>query len=159
MIPQMPLLITIFMCMSAGILLGQYIGRPVLGFVGGLLIGAALGMATMTKRRRWLAALLLVIMAIMVVERDGLLGLMFLLTTFGLTLFVSSSILREFYHGSEFDAFREHMELLIGRNRGFTIVENGGVAVPAGQPTALGPFSKINCIVRFHDSCPRAKPN
>ena len=55
------------------------------------------------------------------------------------TFLLSARILRDFYGGSTWDAFRHQLGLTLGQTQGLQIIEDGRVVLPSGSGTLLGP--------------------
>jgi regulator of protease activity HflC (stomatin/prohibitin superfamily) len=55
------------------------------------------------------------------------------------TFLVSARLLRDFYGGSTWDAFRHQLGLSLGQMRGLQVIEDGRVVIPSSSGTLLGP--------------------
>ncbi|MBC7232527.1 MAG: hypothetical protein H5T68_04715 [Chloroflexi bacterium] len=123
-----------------GILLGIFFGYPFLGAITGLLAGLSLSAYWITRRRRWLATIILLTLFALAYVTGGWLGTMYAAAVSGLTLFTSAAILREFYGGNEFEAFFHHLRLLVGFIRGIQVIADGSIVAPSASRSELGPF-------------------
>jgi hypothetical protein len=56
-----------------------------------------------------------------------------------LTFFLSAAVLRPFYGGSRLEAFWTHLLIVLGRTRGYQIVDDGRIVYPDGPGPHLGP--------------------
>lgn len=126
-----------------GLLIGEALQEESLGLALGLFVGIPVGLFLVAHRRRWIAVALLNAEFVLSYAVGGILGLLFSVTAAGLTFFVSASILRELYDGSEIEAFRHHLRLALGMVKGFQIIDSSKASAAEDAKVVLGPCRYI----------------
>lgn len=124
---------------ALGLFAGWLFDSEILGAVTGAVIGLPLGQALVTKRRRWLAAIVLNILFVLSFVVGGWWGSMYALAVSALTFFISAAILRSLYGGSEFKALGHHLRLATGLARSIQIIDQGQTVVPSDAAFLMGP--------------------
>lgn len=112
--------------------------------VAGFAFGALVAMWHNTKQRRWLIVGMLVVLYVLSYIEGGVIALLSALGATTLTFILSAVIVRHLYPGGEWEALVHHLKLALGLTRGFLIIQDGKIVVPAkSKGPLLGPHNLI----------------
>jgi regulator of protease activity HflC (stomatin/prohibitin superfamily) len=135
---------------------GRLLGYEILGAITGLLSALCVAFYWITRRRRLLATVGLIVLWAAAFAVGGGRGLLFAVLITVVSFFISGAVLHELYGGHWWMAFYHHLRLVSGFLRGLMVVSDGAIVAQSERGLALGPHMLVvgpdNAVVMHRGS-------